>query len=328
MNILVAGGAGYIGSHMCKVLFHSGHQPIVLDNLIRGHRKAVKWGAFIEGSLEDAALLEHIFSNYDIAAVMHFAAFIEVGESVQDPAKYYQNNVAATLTLLRSMIKAGIPHFIFSSSAAVYGNPAKDLIDENHRLQPINPYGRSKLMVEQILNDFQTAYGLHSISLRYFNAAGADPDGQLGEDHHPETHLIPLVLKAAAGLQKDIKIFGDDYPTRDGTCIRDYIHVLDLAQAHLLALQRLCNGGDSGVYNLGNGTGYSVKAVLEAAGKIAGKPVPFEIVGRRQGDPAVLVSASKKAKAELGWEPQYSELEVMIRHAWNWHRKYPQGFGQ
>jgi UDP-glucose 4-epimerase len=326
MNILVAGGAGYIGSHMCKHLLTAGYQPIVLDNLTCGHRDAVKWGPLIEGSLDDQALLEGIFSEYAISAVMHFAAFIEVGESVINPAKYYQNNVVATLTLLKAMIKANVSHFIFSSSAAVYGNPVEDLINEEHPLHPINPYGRSKLIVEQILDDFQTAYGLNYISLRYFNAAGADPDGELGEDHDPESHLIPLVLKAASGIRKDIKIFGDNYPTRDGTCIRDYIHVSDLAQAHLSALKWLFNGGASGVYNLGNGSGYSVHEVLETARKITGKAIPSEIVGRRQGDAAVLVSSSEKAKYELGWEPQYSELEVIIQHAWNWHQKYPHGY--
>jgi UDP-glucose-4-epimerase GalE len=326
MNILVIGGAGYIGSHMCKYLSQAGYKPIVVDNLRYGHREAVKWGPLIEGSMEDQELLKHILSEYSISAVMHFAAFIDVGESVENPGIYYQNNVAATISLLQTMIQANIHHFIFSSSAAVYGDPVENPITEKHSLHPINPYGRTKLMVEQILNDFQAAYGLNYVSLRYFNAAGADPDGGLGEDHRPETHLIPLVLHAASGVRKDIKIFGDDYSTKDGTCIRDYIHIYDLAQAHLLALEQLINGGSGGVYNLGNGGGYSVKEVIETARKISGKPILFEVIERRPGDAEILVGSSKKAMKELGWEPQYPELEVIIEHAWKWHRDNPNGY--
>jgi UDP-glucose-4-epimerase GalE len=325
-NILVVGGAGYIGSHMCKYLSRAGYKPIVLDNLVYGHLEAVKWGPLILGSMEDQDLLERVFSEYQIAAVMHFAAFIDVGESVRDPAMYYQNNVAATISLLQSMIKANIRNFIFSSSAAVYGEPVESPISETHPLNPINPYGRTKLMVEQILDDFQTAYGLNYVSLRYFNAAGADPDGELGEDHRPETHLIPLVLQAAAGVRKDIKMFGDDYGTQDGTCIRDYIHIHDLAQAHLLALERLTVGDSEGIYNLGNGAGYSVKEVIETARNISGKPILSDVVDRRPGDPEVLVSSSQKAVKELGWKPRYPELEAIIEHAWNWHRNHPNGY--
>ncbi len=326
MNILVIGGAGYIGSHMCKYLSKAGYNPVVLDNLSSGHREAVKWGPLIEGSMEDQKLLKHVFSEYAISAVMHFAAFIDVGESVEHPCKYYQNNVAATINLLQYMIEANIHNFIFSSSAAVYGEPVENPITETHPLQPINPYGRTKLMVEQLLDDFQKAYDLNYVSLRYFNAAGADPDGELGEDHHPETHLIPLVLQAATGIRKDIKIFGDDYSTKDGTCLRDYIHIYDLAQAHLLALDQLINGGSGGVYNLGNGGGYSVKEVIETARKVSDRPILLEVINRRPGDPAILVGSSKKAVQELGWRPRFPELEVIIEHAWNWHRNNPNGY--
>ena len=300
-NILVVGGAGYIGSHMCKHLFNRGYQPIVLDNLVCGHRQAVKWGPFFEGSMRDAALLRKIFSDYPMAAVMHFAAFCYVGESVMEPAKYYENNVASTIALLEVMLEKKVSKFIFSSSCATYGEPTNIPIREDHPLKPISPYGRTKLMVEQILEDFREAYGLESVSLRYFNAAGADPDGELGEDHAPETHLIPLVLQTALGQRPSIDIFGDDYPTKDGTCIRDYIHVEDLAQAHLIGLERLLGGEAGGQYNLGNGEGHSVKEVIEIARNITEKPIPVRVVQRRKGDPAVLISSSEKAIRHLGW---------------------------
>jgi len=325
-NILVVGGAGFIGSHMCKYLAKAGHQPIVLDNLSYGHRDAVKWGPLIEGSMADQTLLKHIFSTYDISAVMHFAALIAVGESVENPAIYYRNNVAATINLLQTMVEANILCFIFSSSAAVYGNPIENPITETHPLHPINPYGRSKLMVEQILEDFRHAYGLRYVSLRYFNAAGADPDGKIGEDHRPETHLIPLVLQAALGLRKDIKIFGDDYTTGDGTCIRDYIHINDLAQAHLLALAHMADGGSGGIYNLGNGNGYTVKEVIETAENVTGKSILADVIARRPGDAAILVGSSEKARKDLGWRPQYPELDVIIEHAWRWHSEHPDGY--
>jgi UDP-glucose 4-epimerase len=326
MNILVVGGAGYIGSHMCKCLAQSGFQPIVLDNLVRGHDEAVQWGPLVKGSLDDADLLTHLFKTHGIAAVMHFAAFTYVGESVLDPAVYYQNNVAATLSLLRFMIEADVKKFIFSSSCAVYGEPMQTPIGEDHPLNPISPYGRTKRMVEEILADFGKAYGLASAALRYFNAAGADPDGQLGEDHDPETHLIPLVMQAALGRKEDIKVFGDDYETDDGTCIRDYIHINDLASAHLLALERLLNGHAGGVYNLGNGNGYSVMEVIDKARHVTGKSIPFELTERREGDPAVLVGSSEKAMNELGWKPQYTDLGTIIEHAWNWHKNHPEGY--
>ncbi len=326
-NILVVGGAGYIGSHMCKHLFRRGYQPIVLDNLVRGHSQAVKWGPFFKGSMTDADLVHKIFSDLPVSAVMHFAAFCYVGESVEEPAMYYRNNVADTVALLEVMVEKNISNFIFSSSCATYGEPVQMPIKEDHPLNPISPYGRTKLMVEQILEDFGTAYGMQSLSLRYFNAAGADSDGELGEDHDPETHLIPVVLQAALGKRTHVNIFGGDYRTEDGTCIRDYIHVEDLAQAHLAALERLLNGSPGGVYNLGNGQGCSVQHVMETARKVTGKPIAAKVVERRTGDPAVLVSSSEKATRELGWRPQFPDIETIIETAWNWHKANPEGYG-
>ncbi len=326
INILVIGGAGYIASYMCKYLAKSGYQPIVLDNLIYGHRESVRWGPFFKGSMADRNLLSHIFSEYEISTVMHFAAFCYVGESITDPGKYYRNNVAATIGLLEMMVEKNISNFIFSSSCATYGEPVEIPITEQHPQNPINPYGRSKLMVEQILRDFRIAYDLKYVSLRYFNAAGADPDGELGEDHKPETHLIPLVLQTALGQKEVLHIFGDDYPTRDGTCIRDYIHIDDLAQAHLLAMERLINNVGDGEYNLGNGNGYSVKEVVETANRITGKPIASKITKRRIGDPAVLIGSSEKAIKELGWKPRFSDLDMIIETAWKWHRNHPDGY--
>ena len=325
--ILVVGGAGYIGSYMCKCLANNGYKPIVLDNLVRGHREAIKWGPFYEGSISDKTLLMHIFSKHEIAAVMHFAAFCYVDESVREPVEYYQNNVANTINLLKVMIEKNISNFIFSSSCATYGEPIETPITEQHPQNPINPYGRSKLMVEQILDDFGNAYGLKSVSLRYFNAAGADPDGEVGEDHTPETHLIPLVLQTALGQKQVINIFGDDYPTEDGTCIRDYIHISDLAQAHLLALERLLNSQLTGqYYNLGNGDGYSVKQVIGTARKITKKKISTKITERRLGDPAVLIGSSEKAVKELGWKPRFADLKTIIETAWKWHKNNPNGY--
>jgi len=326
--ILVIGGAGYIGSYMCKCLAQNGFKSVVLDNLVRGHREAVKWAPFYEGSMSDRSLLNHIFLKYDIMAVMHFAAFCYVGESVREPINYYQNNVANTINLLQAMlVKNTIPHFIFSSSCATYGEPINIPITEEHPRNPINPYGKSKLMVEQTLDDFSNAYGLKFISLRYFNAAGADPDGEVGEDHRPETHLIPLILQTALGQKNAINIFGDDYATKDGTCIRDYIHVSDLAKAHLLALERLLNNQLTGqYYNLGNGDGYSVKQVIETARKITKKNISTKITERRPGDPAVLIGSSEKAMKELGWNPKFADLETIIETAWKWHKNNPNGY--
>jgi UDP-glucose-4-epimerase GalE len=326
-KILVTGGAGYIGSYMCKYLSKKGYEPVVLDNLIYGHREAVKWGPFFEGCISDSKQLDRIFTEHDISAVMHFAGFCYVGESVKDPAKYYTNNVVKTLKLLQSMIKNNILKIIFSSSCATYGEPVEIPITENHPQNPINPYGRSKLMVERILKDFHDAYGLKSVSLRYFNAAGADPDCEIGEDHRPETHIIPLILKTALGQRERFQIYGGDYPTNDGTCVRDYIHIDDLAQAHFLALEILLNGKDVGeAYNLGNGEGYSNKEVAETAMAVTGRNIDFEIVSRRAGDPAVLIGSGARATNDLGWKSRFPDLKSIIETAWNWHKKHPGGY--
>ena len=325
-NILVVGGAGYIGSHMCKYLAKHGYVPVVLDNLVYGHQESVKWGPFYKGSMNDYGLLKKIFSVHHIEAVMHFAGYCYVGESVLNPAKYYENNVSATLTLLRTMVDERVKHLIFSSSCAVYGEPIETPISENHPKAPINPYGRTKLMVETILSDFHTAHDLSFACLRYFNAAGADPDGELGEDHNPETHLIPLVLQAALSDKRVVSIYGRDYPTKDGTCIRDYIHIDDLAQAHFLVLERLLNGEVGGQYNLGNGNGHSVKEVIDVASIVTGRPIPVVFTARRAGDPSILVSSSGKAIKELGWQPRYVNLEKVIETAWLWHKNHPNGY--
>ena len=316
MKILVVGGAGYIGSHMVKYLSRRGHAVTVLDDLSTGHRDAVIGAELVVGNLADRALLDQLLSQGGFDGVMHFAASSLVGESVADPAKYYRNNVAGTQNLLDAMREHGPQCFIFSSTAAIFGNPVSELIDEEHPKAPINPYGRSKLMVEQMLADYDAAYGLRSSCLRYFNAAGADPEGELGERHDPETHLIPLVLQAASGRRSHISIFGDDYDTPDGTCIRDYIHVEDLCEAHMLALQRLLDGGASRAYNLGNGNGFSVAQVIEAARAVTGQPIPAEKAPRRPGDPPRLVAASARAREELGWTPRFDALETIIEHAW------------
>jgi UDP-glucose 4-epimerase len=326
-EILVVGGAGYIGSHMCKLLHAAGCRPVVLDSLATGHRSAVRWGPLVQGNMADRDLLQSIFSVYDIAAVMHFAAFCYVGESVTDPGKYYWNNVAAPLVLLDAMKTAGIDCFIFSSSCAVYGEPQQIPITEEHPQNPISPYGRTKKMLEEILRDQHRAWGLRSTCLRYFNAAGADGDGEIGEDHRPETHLIPLVLQTALGQREKMEIYGDDFGTPDGTCIRDYIHIQDLARAHLLALEKMRAGWEGGAYNLGNGEGYSVRQVMEAARQVTGKKIPATVVKRRSGDPAVLVGSSRKAETDLGWKPQIPDLEEILRTAWNWHRDHPGGYG-
>jgi UDP-glucose 4-epimerase len=322
MNVLVVGGAGYIGSHMIKLLANTGHVAITLDNLSCGYRDAVKYGEFVEGDLGDPSVLDYIFSNYDIDAVMHFAAFIEVGESVRNPAKYYRNNVINTTVLLDAMIQHDIEYFIFSSTAAIFGEPEYTPIDEKHSKNPINPYGRSKLMVEQILQDYESAYGLKSTCLRYFNAAGADPDGELGERHQPETHLIPLVLQAASGRRQNIRVFGNDYPTADGTCIRDYIHIDDLCTAHALALEQMQRTGNSACYNLGNGQGFSVQQVIDAVAKITGKDINVIQDVRRPGDPAVLVADPSLAQRQLGWQPKHSSIESIIATAWTWEKEF------
>ena len=319
MNILVTGGAGYIGSQACKALAQAGYTPITYDNLVCGHRWAVKWGPLEEGNIADHARLNEVIAKYQPVAVMHFAAYAYVGESVEDPGKYYRNNVAGTLTLLEVMRDHGIDKFIFSSTCATYGIPETVPISEDHPQRPINPYGASKLMIERMLQDFDVAHGLRSISLRYFNAAGADPDGEIGEAHDPETHLIPLVLDAAAGKRSAITIFGDDYETPDGTCTRDYIHVADLADAHVLALKALEDGAKTTSYNLGNGHGFSVKEVIETAVRVSRKTVPVEIGQRRPGDPTKLVGDSTRIRSELAWNPRFAELQLMIASAWHWY---------
>jgi len=336
MNILVTGGAGYIGSHTVKELTSHGHLPVTYDNLSEGHQEALRGGTWVKGNLSDEEKLGETLEKYSIDAVMHFAAFCLVGESVTDPQKYYHNNVTQGLTLLKVMLEHNIKLFIFSSTAAVYGEPQEVPVTENYPLSPVNPYGQSKETFENILADYQRAYGLNYVSLRYFNASGADPDGKIGEDHDPETHLIPLVLKSALMAENHslssqqssriLKIFGTDYPTPDGTCIRDYIHICDLARAHILALEALSNGMKSQVFNLGNGNGYSVKEVISLSKKITGREIPVIESPRRPGDPAVLVASSEKIKKELGWVPQFPELDRIIDSAWKWHKGHPNGF--
>jgi UDP-glucose-4-epimerase GalE len=326
-QILVVGGAGYIGSHMCKYLHKEGLQPIVLDNLSRGHKQAVQWGTFYEGDMDDVTLLKKIFSSHTIAAVMHFAAFCYVDESMHHPLKYYKNNIASTLVLLEQMRVFGVDKFIFSSTCATYGEPESLPLVEDHPQRPINPYGRSKLMLEQILDDMDSAYRLRSVCLRYFNAAGADPEGELGEDHLPETHLIPLIMQTVLGQRPEMTIFGDAYPTPDGTCVRDYIHIQDLAQAHYLSLQHLLQGGDSRKYNLGNGDGYSIMDVIQTAEKVTGSKLVYNYAEPRPGDPASLVGSAELITKDFGWQPQFDTLEKILQTAWNWHVKNPHGFG-
>lgn len=326
MAILVTGGAGYIGSHTVAELLDAKQEVVVLDNLQKGHKAAVLGGKFYEGDLRDPEFLDRVFSENDIEAVVHFAADSLVGESVSDPLKYYNNNVVSTLRLLSKMKEAGVNKIVFSSTAATYGEPENIPILETDRTLPTNPYGETKLSVEKALKWADNAYGIKYVSLRYFNAAGAHISGAIGEDHTPESHLIPIVLQAALEKREAIGIFGDDYNTPDGTCIRDYIHVIDLAQAHILALNKLKNGGNSDIYNLGNGKGFSVKEVVEIAREVTGKNIKAVISERRPGDPAVLVASSKKIKSELKWAPQYDDLRTIIETAWNWHRNNPDGY--
>ncbi|MFO7716442.1 UDP-glucose 4-epimerase GalE [Desulfosarcina sp.] len=320
-KILVVGGAGYIGSHMVRRLVDCGREVVILDNLSTGSRRLVHHGEWVEGNLGDIDLLNRLFSEHAFEAVMHFAAFSQVGESMQQPLAYYRNNLAQTLVLLDAMLRHSVKRFIFSSTAAVYGEPLAIPITEDHACIPTNPYGNTKLAVERLLADCDAAHGMKYTALRYFNAAGADESGEIGELHDPETHLIPIVLKAAAGQIDHIQVFGTDYPTTDGTCIRDYVHVNDLAQAHLLALDALLEGGMSAIYNLGSSHGYSVKEVIGQAERVTGKAIPVLAAPRRPGDPAILVASSEKIKRELGWSPVYEDLEKIIRTAWHWHLK-------
>jgi len=326
MNVFVTGGAGYIGSHTVRLLLEAGHQVTVYDNLSEGHAAAVPEGLLVRGDLADVDALTAALSAKTFDAVMHFAAHCSVGESVTEPEKYYTNNVVNSLKLLRAMLAAGVKRIVFSSSAATYGNPLQTPITETHPQEPINPYGRTKLIFEQALADYAPAYCLGYTSLRYFNAAGAAPDGKLGEDHDPETHLVPLVLHAAMGKREKVSVFGTDYDTPDGTCVRDYIHIHDLAQAHILALEAM-QPGEGRIYNLGNGEGYSVREVIRTAEKVVGHAIPHDETPRRPGDPATLVASSEKITRELLWKPQFPSLQAIIETAWHWHRDHPDGYG-
>lgn len=316
--ILVTGGAGYVGSHACKALSVAGWLPVVYDNLVHGHAEAVQWGPLEHGDIADRARLDFVIETYRPTAVMHFAAFTSVGESVGDPAKYYRNNIAGSLALLEAARDHGVGRFVFSSTAAVYGTPKAVPIPENAPKSPINPYGWTKLAIENLLADFARAHGLNATALRYYNAAGADPDGGIGERHDPETHLIPLALDAVSGKGPPLKLFGDDYPTEDGTCIRDYIHVTDLADAHVRAIDAV--SGFS-AYNLGTGKGASVREILDTVTRVTGRSVPHDVAPRREGDPAALVADPARAIGELAWTPRLSDLETIVSTAWAWHQK-------
>lgn len=322
--ILIVGGAGYIGSHVNKALNESGYETLILDNLSYGHEESIKWGTFIKCDLADVDAVDEIFDKYDITAVMHFSSFIDVGESVTNPEKYYYNNVVNTMNLLHVMLKHDVKKFIFSSTCATYGIPQKIPLVEDHPQNPINPYGMTKLMVEKILHDYDTAYGLKSVILRYFNASGADKSAEIGEWHNPETHLIPLILDAALGKREDIKIFGTDYDTPDGTCIRDYIHVTDLADAHIRSLKYLEENNESNQFNLGNGLGFSVREVIESVKKVTGEDFKVTETTRREGDPAILIGSSDKARKILEWNPQYTDIDQIVQTAWAWHQKLNQ----
>ena len=319
-TVLVVGGAGYIGSHTCLDLANKGYKPVVFDNFSNGHREFVKWGPAEEGDIRDRARLDEVLAKHKPSAILHFAALIEVGESVKDPVAFYENNVVGTLTLLSAAQAAGINAFVFSSTCATYGLPQSVPLDEGHRQLPINPYGRTKYIVEQALADYDQYKGLRSVILRYFNAAGADFEGRIGEWHDPETHAIPLAIDAALGRRQGFKVFGSDYETRDGTCVRDYIHVLDLADAHVRAVEYLLRGGDSVALNLGTGTGTTVKELLGAIEDVSNRPFPVEYIGRREGDSHTLVANNDKARDVLGWVPQY-DLSQIISSAWNWHSR-------
>jgi UDP-glucose-4-epimerase GalE len=324
-GVLVTGGAGYIGSHACKALNRAGYRVVVLDNLSAGHREAVRYGELVEGDTGDVDLVRRALREYRLSAVMHFAALLDVGESVQQPLRYYRNNVTGTLSVLEAMAAESVKAFVFSSTCATYGEPVETPIPESHPQRPINPYGQTKLAVEQALPHIERTVGLRWTALRYFNAAGADPDGEIGEDHAPEIHLIPRALAAAQG-GPPLQIFGDDYPTPDGTCLRDYIHVSDLAEAHVRALERLVSNGASSAYNLGTGQPHSVKDVIETVQRVVGQKVPWNLAPRRAGDPAVLYAAPQKARSALGWTPKLPELATIVRTAWEWHRSHPNGY--
>jgi UDP-glucose-4-epimerase GalE len=321
----VTGGAGYIGSHAAKALKQAGYRVVVFDNLVAGHRAAAQYGDFIEGDITNLDAVRRALHDHDIWAVMHFAAFLDVGESVREPARYFRNNVTGALTVLEAMAGEQVKLFVFSSTCATYGEPIETPISEAHSQLPINAYGESKLAVERALPHFGRAYGIDSVALRYFNAAGADPDGEIGEDHSPEIHLIPRAIEAATG-GRGLQVFGNDYPTPDGTCLRDYIHVTDLADAHVRALEAIAETGTSRVYNLGTGQPHSVREVIDTVERVTGHKVPWTLAPRREGDPAVLYAAAQKAQSELRWKPRFADLDSIVRTAWNWHQRHPQGF--
>ena len=327
MSILVCGGAGYVGSHCLEALKAAGYDCVVVDDLSRGHRAAVGESPLYVGNIADDALMDRVFREHHIEVVLHFAAASQVGESMKEPLLYYENNLCATVALLRSMRRHEVGRIVFSSSAAVYGEPDTVPIPEESPKAPTNTYGETKLAMERLMHWCHVAYGLEYVSLRYFNAAGASPSGIIGEDHTPETHLIPLVLQAAQGRREKVSIFGDDYPTPDGTCIRDYIHTSDLASAHLLAARRLLAGEGSGIFNLGSEHGLSVRQIIDAARKVTGRDFPVEVAPRRAGDPAVLIASNRKAREELGWMPAHSDAESLLASAWAWHSSHPDGFG-
>ncbi|GIP33899.1 UDP-glucose 4-epimerase GalE [Paenibacillus sp. J2TS4] len=326
MAVLVTGGAGYIGSHTVAELIDANEDVIIVDNLSQGHRQALLGGKLYVGDIRDSEFMDTVFQENEIESVIHFAAYSLVGESMQNPAKYYDNNVYGTQCLLEKMKAYGTKRIVFSSTAATYGEPQTVPIQETDRTEPTNTYGETKLAMEKMMKWFDAAHGIKYVSLRYFNAAGAHRGGKIGEDHSPETHLIPLILQVPLGKREQVAIYGDDYPTADGTCIRDYLHVSDLADAHLLALQRLRDGGESAIYNLGSGKGFSVKEMIEVARKVTGHPIPAVIEKRRAGDPAVLIASSEKAKSELNWTPKRERLEEIVESAWNWHRDHPEGY--
>lgn len=325
-TVLVTGGAGFIGSHTICELTQAGYEIVIYDNLEKGHPEAVANCRMVVGDLHDGLKLDRVFREFDVQTVVHFAAYIEAGESVKDPGKYFQNNTAGSLSLLQAMVRNDVKQIVFSSTAAVYGEPERVPIEETDRKVPTNAYGLSKLMVEEMLDWFHSAHDLRSISLRYFNAAGSHPEGLIGEDHRPETHLIPLILQVPLGKREKIYIFGTDYDTPDGTCIRDYIHVMDLASAHVLAVRALERGIGREAYNVGNGAGFSVKQVIDAAREVTGHPIPADVQPRREGDPARLIASSEKIRRDLGWSPKYPDLKQIIGTSWEWFRNNPNGY--
>jgi len=324
--VLVTGGAGYIGSHAAKALHAAGYRVVVYDSLTAGHRGAVRYGELVEGDINDVAALRAAMRRHEVEGVMHFAAFLDVGESVREPALYYRNNVVGALSVLEAMAAESVQRFVFSSTCATFGEPIETPIAETHPQRPINSYGETKLAIERALPHYERAYGMHFVALRYFNAAGADPDGEIGEDHSPEIHIIPRAIEAATG-GPGLLVFGDDYPTPDGTCLRDYIHVTDLADAHVRAFDAIVETGKSGAYNLGTGRPHSVREVIDSVARVTGRKVPWTLAPRRPGDPAVLYAAPDKARAELHWTPRFGDLDTIVGTAWNWHRAHPRGYG-